>query len=640
MFKNTRLFLALVYFFTVFQVYAQTEADTPFFLEQKRFQGELKEGFADLDPNFSQRLFRFDILEGVNIAARYKYEVERSHKVGFHTRVDHWSVVTSVNPGDRIDKDFPLNFGLSRGNSIYFIRQFKSKMDAIKALPYTPLRMPVTAQRAIDKLNIGDFVSIPSKLTFTVGYSKDLSEGPSSPISSYFFVSGEFIVNIIKMKDNKVQVRVIAQSGKTQGGGAGYGFSFKAFEVFVGGKEISKVIDLDLAKLGFSQSKGNQLVLDYIYDLNDPDAAKAYEALLSSSLKFKDYDLLKDYFKKNDIEDTVVSTYLLSDKVHFEDVDKNPKNKRVTRLFKGFNNFKNSKLNFGFNIKLARLHKNRTLSKNILVEEKSPTEKDYYLFHNYAVSNNHSWGVWPIKIKERNYTNLYALLQVDKDNNSIERYPDIGYSLDMRDMKLGKREFNKFLNSLHKNIPQEILANIDWKQWEEEVKRNDSLIFSNIILNRHAFDEIPDMSREDLHEELKAYRKRKRDETDTPFGIKDLTDFDPVGWALNPMAMKIASKRLFHFLYDDMLDSEQKLNMIMSLRRNHVFREVGFGFLLSLIPPQKLAQHIYFNMELQAADVEPLKFTFGREEHKEFYEYLQYITWALNGRSYDRRVVQ
>ena len=275
--RNTGI-VALVLIFLTLSFNVHAVEDDAFFLSPKRLTGKIKDKFAEIDLGWSLKLLRFDIFEGMNIAARYKYEVERSHRDGFHSRIDKWKVEMKLNPGDIIGGGLPINFSVRKGTNIYFVRQFKKKIDAIKALPYTPKRMPITAKIAKEKLNVGDFVSIPSRMTFVIGINKNIGVPPMpGSVNAFYMLSGDFIVNIIRMKDDKVQVRLIAQNGKSTGGGGKLGYDFKAFEIGVLGRAIKKVIDLDLVKIGFSKGKGNQFVLDYIYDLNDPKAAKAYK---------------------------------------------------------------------------------------------------------------------------------------------------------------------------------------------------------------------------------------------------------------------------------------------------------------------------------------------------------------------------
>jgi hypothetical protein len=611
------------------------------FVEKKTdWKGKLKEYFAELDINLGLKLFKFEIFEGMNIGARYRYGVERSYNEGYHARIDKWRISTGLNPGDLIEDNLPIYMNMHKGTDIYFVRQFKSKKKALKAIPYTPLKLPVTAKRAIEKLNPGDFVSIPSRMTFVVGATASSSSGGdasgSVKASVYYLIHGDFIVNVFRMKDNKVQLRLIAQNGRDVGGRVKVGYEFKAIEISVLGSEIDKVIDLDLARLGYSQGKGNQFVLDYIYDLNNADAAAAYNKILSSTYKFKELSIIKSYLKKRKISDAIVGTYLPSEKLFKEDRDR--RNKRVTRLFKGFNNFKTKKTNFEFNIQLAKFENNRTLSKNHLAEENADGTKDHYLFHNYAVSDKRSYGFWPLRFKERSYTNFFSLIPTDAELNSSDTHPDVGYMLEMRDKHYRGGEYEKFLQLLGKNLPKSVLDRIEWRGWNEEKKREDALIYAQFVINRHAFQNLRRFDFDVFHSKLKAFYHEKKDLMDDFLG-QDVESWDPTAWIVDAAYIKKTAKRLHSFLYDTKMTGAQKVENMMALRNNKVFKKLGFGFMLQLLSDREIERNVYIKLDLQAHKEDAVLFEYGTEDSKDFYEYLQYVTWAINGRSYDRRIV-
>jgi hypothetical protein len=69
-----------------------------------------------------------------------------------------------------VSENLPVFLNFETGSEIIFARQFKKKFDAAKALPYTPFKMPLTAEKAL-KLNVGDFVSMPVRLHAVTGFN-------------------------------------------------------------------------------------------------------------------------------------------------------------------------------------------------------------------------------------------------------------------------------------------------------------------------------------------------------------------------------------------------------------------------------------------------------------------------------------
>ena len=144
-----------------------------------------------LDLSFGVRLFRFDIADGFQIAAKYKYEAEPSYIENLHTRVDRWEITTGFDAGDLLD-DLPIFLSLNRKAEITFVRHFKDKKKAITIKPYTPLRLPLTAERALEKVEVGDFVSIPVRLNLATGLYVSTSGTLDAGARVYKFVAGRF----------------------------------------------------------------------------------------------------------------------------------------------------------------------------------------------------------------------------------------------------------------------------------------------------------------------------------------------------------------------------------------------------------------------------------------------------------------
>jgi hypothetical protein len=76
----------------------------------------------------------------------------------------------------------------------------------------------------------------------------------------------------------------------------------------------------------------------------------------------------------------------------------------------------------------------------------------------------------------------------------------------------------------------------------------------------------------------------------------------------------------------------------MELRNNNAFRELGIGFIMSLIPREGLENHLQVKLELSAQDKEKVEFVYGNQDLSELYHQLQHVQNAINNRSYDLRL--
>ena len=78
--------------------------------------------------------------------------------------------------------------------------------------------------------------------------------------------------------------------------------------------------------------------------------------------------------------------------------------------------------------------------------------------------------------------------------------------------------------------------------------------------------------------------------------------------------------------------------MFLELREHSVFRKVGYSFLMSLLPHDKLEELIYVELKLHARGESKVNFTFGNSSYSSVYKQIVYINKVLNDRSYDLRI--
>ncbi|MGZ3809584.1 MAG: hypothetical protein ACXVCE_15985, partial [Bacteriovorax sp.] len=124
------------------------------YLDRKEIQKKIRETIANQDLDFDVSLGNLDLIDGINISSKYKYDVEASYINKFYTRVDKWDLSGAINVGEVLKDlvDIPFSFSVNKTSSFFFVRQFPKKLDAIKALPYTPAKLPLNAKLALKNL--------------------------------------------------------------------------------------------------------------------------------------------------------------------------------------------------------------------------------------------------------------------------------------------------------------------------------------------------------------------------------------------------------------------------------------------------------------------------------------------------------
>ena len=288
---------------------AHTSVFAQSFLVEENPKGWLWDRITSTDLDFDVEVFNQDFFESIALSVEYDYQIESSHKEGFFSRLDKFKVEVDVNPGNTdmiAGLDSPLYLQLKRENEIVFIRQFKKKWDAVKALPYSPLKLPYNAKQAIKRLVPGDFVALPSTMSFVAGagWEWGVDDVVESNAGLYYLVQGQFLIHIFRLKDNKVRLKLIATAAREGGARAEFKTDLEIFGLSLVDGLIKSITKFDL-EFNAGKGSGGQLLLDYIFDLNDTKAAKAYDKILSARNKFKDLSLVRDSIGNHNIENTL-----------------------------------------------------------------------------------------------------------------------------------------------------------------------------------------------------------------------------------------------------------------------------------------------------------------------------------------------
>lgn len=615
-------------------------------LEPTKVQERVRQEFADLDINFNIDLLDVDLFEGLGLSSRYRYEVEPSYEKGLHSRVDKWQIKLDLKPGDILGStlDTPVYFNINRNSEVYFVRQYKSKKRALTALPYTLAKLPLTADLAIKSLLPGDFVSLPASMSIVIGASASSATtgttiGIDAKANVYYVLSGSFLIHIYRMKDNKVRLKLFANRTRTAGTSAEVEGSSNLFGVKIANKIVENVFELDFAEIGYEKAKGRQFIIDYVFDLNNKKAKEAYNNILSSTYKFKDVVALGQHLGKRPLSKVLLSTYEKADNLFKEDYENQVKKPRVDRIFKGFNKFDQDKFKLKLGLIVAKLGSDRTYTENNISfeDEVGLRHNFYYPIQTKTYEQKIRLGFF--KTKERISKSYFALVPTGIEDNG-SKFSDFGLRYERQDKMFRDDEQASVKEFMANNLPGSVFEQIDWKDWTDFTSKKDARIFYQIVLKASAFDQIPLMSKTELKEALYTYVKTKSHFAGNPLDWTwdraiDLVTTETLTrkWQLKSLA-----KKLHPILFNTDLSGKKRVNLLMDIRNRNKFREFGIGFVMSLIPKEKLADHLQVRLELSAKDKGKVDFKFGNQELSDLYRQLQHVQNAINNRSYDLRL--
>lgn len=647
--KNFNLRILLTTVLTNLILLTSAQAGLGDFLERSEIRQKVREEIADLDINFNADLVDIDLASGVNLAARYRYEVEASYIDQYYTRVDKWDLKTGINVGDIVDNfvEMPFSFSINRQNSIVFVRQFPNKKDALKALPYSPKRLPLSAKAALKNLEIGDFVSIPANLNVAVEARASTSVVAPVVLNAnagvYYVISGEFIIQVFKVDETHVRLKLISRRGYDRGTSAGAGLSFKLFGIRILDRQIDRLFDRDLVQLGYAINPGSQFIVDYVFDLSNQDSQEAYDQILKTTLKFNDLVVMNKLDAASDLKDKLISSFEKAEKLFSADKLLESKNRRVSRIFKGFSDYKANTKKLKLALLLTSINKDRayTESKVTFIDKKENNLEFFYPTSTKYMESK--LGKWIFDLKDQSYQNNFGLIPRFNAENTKERNPDFGLSFERRDKFFGSSEQRLVQKFLVGQVPRGIGAQIDFKEWRSAADKTDSRIFLQLVLKAEGFDYLKSYSQEELHERLVTFSLEKSnisvlDRAESEWD--KLKDFLFITRYINQERLKNLSQEIYRILKNEQNDSEIMLKELVKLNESGIFNKIGVGFLISLLPEEKLKDLIYVKLEMTAKDLKAINFEFGKLNYKALYDELIDVQSRIANRSYDLRVTE
>ena len=95
---------------------------------------------------------------------------------------------------------------------------------------------------------------------------------------------------------------------------------------------------------------------------------------------------------------------------------------------------------------------------------------------------------------------------------------------------------------------------------------------------------------------------------------------------------------LYRILKNESNDTEIMTRKLVKLNEHGIFDKIGVGFLVSLLPQEKLADLIYLKVEMTARDLKAVNYEFGKLNYRALYNELAQAQSRIANRGYDLRV--
>lgn len=599
---------------------------------------KIKKEVAKQDIGGSLTLVDAAILDGISTSLRYKVESEPSYVDGYYTRVDKYTMKLDVNVGDLInDLDSPISFGINKGAEIIFARQFKTQKDSLLTLPYTMRNLPLTAEKAITRLIPGDFVAFEGKLSLILGLGYDTLKGKfEAGASTHAYLSGNFMVHLFRMADNKMRVKLIAVRGEGMRANAGVEMEeFEILGVSLIDNRLEKWLSFTPLKAHAGLGKNDVIMLDYVFDLNNAQAAQAYDNLMQNKVMFKDMKILNPTASREDLTNVLLADLTDVEQITLEDATLPAQQRRIERVFKGSSEgiYRDAKTKFGLTV--LKFEAGRAYGENKVLSYDKQDQQQHFLLDTFSKYKKTKilFGLFG----EETLATSNLLFTADSQWNP-GRFVTLTSSNEMKIRDLSKRDFREIQKMVYETVGQQHYEQIPWSNWDfDNGKIVNGYFKQEVFFNPDALATLPHLSRKAIESRFEKYLERKGKPRSTPSDR-----MMPQGFFSNWLSfftgdIRKVAKHLA-IVVNPKVTVEKRFEAFEELQQIDIWRERGLGFLMSLIPVESQHQFLRYEMVLSAKGVTPIRYTFGTFAEEKLYRSLMYIQNIIHNRSFDLRL--
>lgn len=583
------------------------------------------------------------LYDGLATALSYRFESEPSYIDGYYTRVDKYQLRINLRPGDFLDDDTePFGFDIRKSVDVFFARQFKTQKESFTALPYTFRNFPLNADRAIRRMNVGDFVAFQANLSLilSVGAFPEIGGTIGVGASTHVFVSGEFMIHFYRMPNNHIRLKIIALRG--QGGGADAGLRFNHGLSLIGlsivDKGIKKVVGLKPLNLSLEKTRNELFMIDYVFDLNDPAAAQAFNDVIKKKLRFKDIPIANPVADAQQLREAVITDIDSTEKIVHEDYALKSTQRRIQRIFKGSNELQFFSGRFQVGFRVAKFAKGFDYVQNKVLDTDMNEIRHPYLLDTYSIFSRARFLYGMYGWQKSADTSL--LFSADEKFNPSE-FLSLIQRREVKMKTFREDHFQEFREHVRETLPPAIYTKIDWKNWDF---RHGSLpngyFEEEIFFEPEAISHIPYRDRATIE---KTYTEfiiaNGRPKSAPHHGIfLDPRRFGD-NWieAYRADLEEIATQLVV--IFSPTTSTDQRYESYKKLKRIPIYRETIAGYLLSLLPPNDLDRLLTYKLTMSAKGAPPVSFEFGTFENRNLYESLMYVQHLVTNRNYDLRIL-
>lgn len=597
---------------------------------------------------------KVNVISGA-LGIRYERNLEPSFRENWTTVYDRYFLprlglsTYSLSEILRENKE-GFAFGASTQSELQFTfaRQFEGHtwqehlLMAIK-WPYDPVNhLPTTAERILEKLKVGDFVAIQTKMNILANLNQFKMLTGQIPVSAgaFYGLTGEYMLHLYKLTEQKVRLKIIAV--REQGGGVAAALGFKVdsdqqfFKVSVIDSQLRKRLSFAPLQFSVQVTDANLAMVDYVLDLSSKDVRDAYKKVVRSLARPKMLKVINPFRSDDSLKQALLVDISPLEDLFERDRDKSGDDKKVDREFRGTNDAKNNtqfKFKIGYSNILQFVFGSNFVENQVLATDRAGNHR-YFLMPTYSKLDgfNAVFGLYD----SEEIRSASLLFETDPKWNPFY-FGELAFHLDLRDKYFRVSEADKIRHHLKKRLPREIYNQIQWGAWAESKDRVNARVTTLLIFKAEALDAI-DVRRVFDRKEILAYMMAQEKIESLP--DSNLPGCGPdSGHSAYNMETKFwcdltLIQENLSIAFDSTVDARRRIDAFSALRSNPLWSEIGPGYMVTMLDKSKpLEDLIYFETIWQGRNMDPLTFSFGNCKNRSFYRSINYIVSIMNNRT-------
>lgn len=572
---------------------------------------KISKELLDADLRLSQKLFDLDLAPGVSLSGKYKWELEGGERKDTWNRIDEWQLRAAVGIGDWVQEvfDLPFSIGVDHTRKILLVREFDSWKQAGRAsLPKSPLSLPLNAEKA-RAMPMGHFWSLPVQMSAVAslgfGYGETFVHAKGY---ANYILTGRFRMNFFKESEDRVRVQFIGAREKGPGAGAEVKLGFDVLGISLLDKALGRLIDMKVLRWDRSWRQGLGVALDYVYDLDDPQAAAAFESAIRVSLGWGGMLATNPLIRARGMQDRLLNDLRPTERIFLEDREKAPEDRRVDRRFMATNQFRVRNKRFRIGPRLARYGTHSRWVENLLTvtEDDGGLERYQFPLYNY-------WRGWQVLfglLKESGEIQAFSLMEAPEGRELPEGPQPLLLKAMHRDRKASSGEVEEIRSLVRRNLGDYLSDQLGLGQ--APIPEGGKGFRSHILVALHpeATGKIFD-PQQVSDEEVRAA------------AVRTVLAEDPDREAQDSRVLAAAEDLVEAFRLAREIPgvpgNEKQVRSMIRLAEIESWRSRGARFLLEMLGPSPSTQEVHIDVAWSGKGIEGFSRTYGSSRHEDLY---------------------